>query len=194
MTGLKDGLIGNRWRTATLILTIALIALAIAVVGLLVARSDLSQQLTTATEDLDAATRRRDDLQEQINDRESQRRADEAAAARLAAEQAEKQQRAEEEAARAAAQQAAAQEAQAAARRTLPGSGIVAIGSEKEPGTYRTDGPASGSSCYYAVLSSPTGSGIDNIIDNNNAQGPAIVQLSPGQYFESSRCQSWTIQ
>jgi multidrug efflux pump subunit AcrA (membrane-fusion protein) len=194
VTKLRDALVGNRWRTAAIVLVIALIALAIAAIGLLVARSNLSQQLTAATDDIDAVTRRRDELQEQVNDRESQRRADEAAAARLAAEQAEKQQRTEEEAARAAVQQAAAQEAQAAARRTLPGNGIVAIGSEKEPGTYRTDGPASGSSCYYAVLSRPTGGGVDNIIDNNHVRGPAIVQLAPGQYFESSRCQSWTIQ
>jgi len=194
MNRLKRAITGNWWRTATVILGVVTVALVAATTVVLFSRSDLSEELTVTTEKLRTVTQRRDALQDEVNDRESQRRADEAVTARLAAEQAEKQRVEEETAARAAAQEAAAHEAATAARRTLPGNGIVAIGSEKEPGTYRTDGPASGGSCYYAVLSSPTGSGVDNIIDNNNVQGPAIVQLSAGQYFESSRCQPWSLQ
>lgn|GEM_PF-1843115 len=93
---------------------------------------------------------------------------------------------------RAAEEQAAAQAA-AAAKSKIPGSGTFAIGSDKTPGTYQTPGPERGfSSCYYAVLSSPTASGIDNIIDNNNISGQGIVSLKAGQYLETSRCQDWT--
>ena len=41
-----------------------------------------------------------------------------------------------------------------------------------------------------AIRSAPNG--FDGILDNNNTQGPAIVDLQPGQYFETSYCQTWT--
>jgi membrane protein involved in colicin uptake len=161
--------------------------------------------------EIDSISAERDDLESQLNDRQAKQAADRAAADRIEAEREQKEreaaerQAAEEKAAadRAAADQAAAEKAAAdqaaadaaaeAARNTIGGSGIYEIGAEKNPGTYRTSGPTPGrSSCYYAVLSSPTGSGIDNIIDNNNIGGPGIVNLAAGQFFETTGCEDWT--
>ena len=160
-------------------------------------------------DELAAMTAERDDLQSQVDDRSAQTEADQAAAQKLQSEKdaadrkaAEDKAKADKAAAdKAAADQAAADKAAAddaaaafvaeAAKNTIPGSGIFEIGGDKNPGTYRTSGP-DGRSCYYAILSSPNGSGIDNIIDNNNIQGPGIVTLQAGQYFETNGCNDWT--
>ena len=159
--------------------------------------------------ELASTTAQRDDLQAQLDDRAAQLEADQAAAQRVqsekdaasqkaAADQAAAEKAAADKvaadqaaAAKAATDQAAAAAVADAARNTIPGSGIFEIGGDKNPGTYRTSGPVD-RSCYYAVLSSPNASGVDNIIDNNNIQGPGIVTLQAGQFFETSRCADWT--
>lgn len=67
-------------------------------------------------------------------------------------------------------------------------NGVYRIGTDIEPGTYRTDN-AVGDSCYYAWMSG-TGSNAD-IVDNNIIRGPGTVTLRDGEIFEASRC-TWT--
>jgi hypothetical protein len=71
---------------------------------------------------------------------------------------------------------------------SVSGDGIYKVGSDLQPGTYKTAG-ASG--CYYAILNSTDTS---DIADNNNIDGPAFVTVRSGQYLESSRCDDWVLQ
>jgi hypothetical protein len=69
------------------------------------------------------------------------------------------------------------------------GDGIYEVGKDMAPGKYHTNSPDE-YGCYYALLSAPSDAGFDNIIDNNNVDGPAtIVVNSP--YFESNGCGTW---
>jgi hypothetical protein len=88
-----------------------------------------------------------------------------------------------EQAERAAAALAAAE----AARNTIPGEGIFAIGADKNPGRYTMAGSPD---CYYAIRSAPNG--FEGILDNNNIDGPAIIDLAAGQFLETTRCAQWT--
>ena len=63
---------------------------------------------------------------------------------------------------------------------------VYAVGSDMQPGTWRTAG-ASG--CYYAILNSTD---TTDIADNNNTDGPATVTLAPGKYFDVNGCADWT--
>lgn len=72
-------------------------------------------------------------------------------------------------------------------RNTVAGEGIYQVGKDMKPGTYRTKGEMG---CYYAILNSPNTS---DIADNNNVDGPAIVSLSTGKYFEVSGCADWVL-
>lgn len=194
---------GRRWLVPTAVGVVALlVGLGIGAVG---AQSSLKEK----DDELATVTAERDDYRSQVEDREAQKEADQAAAQRIQAEKDEADRKAAADKAaadkaaadkaaadQAAAEKAAADQAAAAAaaeaqKDTIPGSGIFEIGNDKNPGTYKTSGPA-GRSCYYAVLSSPNGSGVDNIIDNNIVDGPAIVTLQAGQYFESNGCSDWT--
>lgn len=72
----------------------------------------------------------------------------------------------------------------------IPGDGTFEVGVDIEPGTYVSEAPSSGS-CYWARLSSSTGS--SNIIDNNISAGQSIVTLSASDaFFETGRCDGWT--
>lgn len=151
---------------------------------------DENAALSATNERLD---RQRSDLADEVNDREAQRKADEAEAERIAAEQ---EQQAQEKAAadqKAAEEAAAAAAAAEAARNTIPGNGIFAVGPEKAPGRYRTEGPTGANpvGCYYAILRAPTSDSIDNIIDNNIVNGPGFADLPEGTFFESTSCQDW---
>jgi hypothetical protein len=195
----------RRWLLPTAIGIVALlVGVAIGSVG--------AQSTVKEKEDaLAAMTMERDDYRSQVDDRQAQTDADTAAAQRIQAEKDEADRKAAADKAaadkaaadkaaadqaaadKAAADQAAAAAAAEAQKSTIPGSGIFAIGDDKNAGTYKTTGPAGGrSSCYYAVLSSPTSDSFDNIIDNNNIQGPGIVTLRAGQYFETNGCSEWT--
>jgi hypothetical protein len=196
----------RRWLVPT---AIGVVALLIGVaIGALGAQSSVKEK----EDALAAMTKERDDYRTQVDDRQAQTDADNAAAQRIQAEKEQADRKAADQKAaadkaaadkatadqaaaeKAAADQAAAAAAAEAVKNTIPGSGIFAIGDDKNPGTYKTSGPAGSNivGCYYAVLSSPNGSGIDNIIDNNIIQGPGIVTLKAGQYFETNGCSEWT--
>jgi len=55
------------------------------------------------------------------------------------------------------------------------------------PGTYEAPG---GDRCYWAKLSSPSGEGIDNVIDNGGFNNRPIVNVD-SPYFETSNCGTW---
>jgi len=202
----------QRWWLKAALAGLVIVALTIAVIVQQVRIAELNSQVDRTQERLGAVRDTNRELSRKVADRQSQREADEAAVARVEAEEqaAERKATEREEAAEAARLAEQAREAEESAREaeeaqqreaaeqelrnTLPGDGIVAIGAEKNPGTYRTDGPGRSSSCYYAVLNAPSGPGISNIITNNNISGPAIVVVAQGQFFESSGCQSWKRQ
>ncbi len=73
--------------------------------------------------------------------------------------------------------------------RTSFGDGKFIIGTDIDPGTYRSE---VGSGCYYARLSGFGGT-TDEIIANANASGPALVTIAPtDKGFQSSGCGKWT--
>lgn len=68
--------------------------------------------------------------------------------------------------------------------------GIHVVGTEIQPGTYRTRKASSG--CYYSRLSGFGGS-LSEVISNENTDAPAVVTIDPTDAgFKSSRCGSWT--
>ncbi|MGH2496986.1 MAG: hypothetical protein ACRDIV_19985 [Ktedonobacteraceae bacterium] len=68
--------------------------------------------------------------------------------------------------------------------------GTFQVGSDIQPGTYRTQSGSSG--CYYARLKGFSGT-IDDILSNNNTDDPAIVTILPSDKgFESQNCGTWT--
>jgi hypothetical protein len=77
----------------------------------------------------------------------------------------------------------------AAAEANTFGNGIHQVGRDIQPGQYHTDGSAGG--CYYALLTAPSGPGVDHIIDNNNISGPATLVIE-SPYFETSGGCTWT--
>jgi len=67
--------------------------------------------------------------------------------------------------------------------------GTYIVGTDVEPGTYRSSGS---SGCYYARLSGFSG-GLENLIANDNTDAPAVVEIAPTDAgFESKRCGTWT--
>ena len=70
------------------------------------------------------------------------------------------------------------------------GDGIHIVGSDVQPGMYRTKKGTSG--CYFARLSGFSGE-FKDIIANENTDSPAVVAISPtDKGFQSSRCGTWT--
>ena len=70
------------------------------------------------------------------------------------------------------------------------GDGTFQVGSDVQPGTYRTRESSSG--CYYARLGGFSGE-FEDILANGNATGPAIVTIEPTEAgFESNGCGTWT--
>lgn len=76
------------------------------------------------------------------------------------------------------------------ARNTIPGDGVYRVGQDMKPGTYRTTGGTT-TPCYWSINADANGA---NIIQNNIGEGPALVTVSEGQFFETTRCQDWTLQ
>ena len=69
------------------------------------------------------------------------------------------------------------------------GSGMYLVGSDIQPGTYRSGG---GDFCYWERLSG-TGGSFSEIIANDISDGPSIVTISPTDVaFDSSGCGTWT--
>lgn len=89
-----------------------------------------------------------------------------------------------------------AEEEVQAASGTIPGDGIFIVGTDIEPGTYRTTGPAGGESwqmCYSARLSGLSGE-LDDIITNDISKGPKTVQVaSSDEAFDTSGCSAWEL-
>jgi hypothetical protein len=54
-------------------------------------------------------------------------------------------------------------------------SGTYVVGTDIQPGVYKTAGPSAGDSCYWAVLNSLD---TNDIADNGNTEGPATIQVS----------------
>lgn len=74
------------------------------------------------------------------------------------------------------------------AANTIPGSGVYLVGTDIQPGRYRS---TDNSSCYWARLSGLSG-GFGDIIANDNVNGQAVVQIkSSDTAFETSRCSDW---
>jgi hypothetical protein len=77
----------------------------------------------------------------------------------------------------------------AAAPLVVFGDGTYRVGRDVPAGTYRTRG---GDGCYWARLRSFSG-GVNAILANENASGPAIVTLKrTDKGFETERCGRWT--
>lgn len=76
------------------------------------------------------------------------------------------------------------------------GNGTHKAGTDFPVGTYRTQGPTPSDffpNCYWARHSNASGD-FDAIITNGNSEGPVTVTINPGEYFESSGCQTWKKQ
>jgi multidrug resistance efflux pump len=68
---------------------------------------------------------------------------------------------------------------------SIPGTGTFLVNKEINPGTYRA---AANPGCYWERKSS-LGGGVDSIADNDNADGPVIVAISPADVaFQTSGC------
>jgi len=73
--------------------------------------------------------------------------------------------------------------------RTSFGDGDFIVGTDIQPGTYRSSG---GGSCYYARLGGFSHE-LSDVIANDNAQAAAVVTIAPGDKgFESQGCGTWT--
>src|SRR6478672_1217405 len=72
------------------------------------------------------------------------------------------------------------------------GSGTFRVGigpGRVHPGTYRSSG---GSGCYWERLRNFSG-GLNSILANDNAEGPAVVTiLNTDRGFDSHSCGQWT--
>ncbi|WP_159944405.1 MULTISPECIES: hypothetical protein [unclassified Nocardiopsis] len=77
------------------------------------------------------------------------------------------------------------------------GNGVHRVGEDIGPGTYTTDGPDPDDlfpMCYYARLSGLSGE-LDDIIANNNIEGPGSVVVEEGDTaLELSGGCEWTLQ
>jgi hypothetical protein len=63
--------------------------------------------------------------------------------------------------------------------------GMYLVGTDIEPGEYKTTGPGTGGMCYWARLGDSGGA---NIIANNLTEGPTRVTAVNGEYLEISGC------
>jgi hypothetical protein len=75
------------------------------------------------------------------------------------------------------------------ASNTSFGAGAYIVGTDMQPGTYRSSG---GNNCYYERLRDFTG-GMHSIIANGNTNNPTIVTIAPTDAgFQSHNCGTWT--
>jgi hypothetical protein len=74
--------------------------------------------------------------------------------------------------------------------RALPefANGLFEIGTDVQPGTYRTDGPdgTNAGGCYWSRTSS-TG----DLIQNGVIQAPGTISVRPGERIDSTGCLPW---
>jgi len=69
------------------------------------------------------------------------------------------------------------------------GSGTFVIGQAVPPGLYVSTG---NTLCYWQRATDASGS-LGSIIENDNAQGQALVELNAGEVFTTTRCSRWTV-
>jgi hypothetical protein len=73
--------------------------------------------------------------------------------------------------------------------RTTFGDGDYIVGTDIQPGTYRSTGQ---SGCYWARLKG-FGHTVGDVLANDNTDNPAVVTIAAtDQGFESARCGNWT--
>lgn len=72
---------------------------------------------------------------------------------------------------------------------TIPGEGTFLVGSDIQPGTYRS---VDNSGCYWQRSSDTSGS-FEGIIANGNVEGQAVVTIDSSDVaFTTNRCNDWT--
>ncbi len=154
---------------------------------------DVNRRLASTSRELRTVRQERDAALRRVNDRNSKQRAEEAATAAAKAKQEAADRKKVDDALaeqKRLADEAAAQQAQAAAaealRNKIDGDGVYAIGTDKNPGRYKTTGSPTG--CYWQISPDPNGS---DIIENDFGDGVAYAQVSPGQFFQTKGCGSW---
>ncbi|MFD7028102.1 hypothetical protein ACFWAR_08735 [Streptomyces sp. NPDC059917] len=70
--------------------------------------------------------------------------------------------------------------------------GMLRVGSDIAPGTYKSEGRAKGSSNCYWERTKDAEHGLDSIAANDNPTGSAIVTIDADDaYFKSSGCADW---
>jgi hypothetical protein len=74
---------------------------------------------------------------------------------------------------------------------TIPGDGTFMVGTDIQPGTYRST-PADSSGGYWERLSGLSGN-LGDIIANDTVTGPAVVTIAPSdKAFHTERMNTWT--
>jgi hypothetical protein len=77
------------------------------------------------------------------------------------------------------------------AANTISSDGTYLVGTDIQPGLWRSDGGTDGMPCYWKRLSGLSGS-LDDIIQNNVSDGPQVVQIQPtDKAFVTAHCQNW---
>lgn len=155
--------------------------------------NDVNRRLASTSRELRTVRQERDAALRRVNDRISKQRAEEAATAAAKAKQEAADRKKVDDALaeqKRLADEAAAQQAQAAAaealRNTIDSDGVYAIGTDKNPGRYKTTGSPTG--CYWQISPDPNGS---DILENDFGDGVAYAQVSSGQFFQTKGCGSW---
>ncbi|GHF77259.1 hypothetical protein GCM10018790_64210 [Kitasatospora xanthocidica] len=75
---------------------------------------------------------------------------------------------------------------------TIGGDGSYEVGTDVQPGTYKSKGPKPGGigMCYWERNNG--GDGVGSIIANDTVQGPATVTIKTGdKIFKTTACQEW---
>lgn len=76
---------------------------------------------------------------------------------------------------------------------TIPGDGTFLVGTDIEPGTYRSAGGEGLTPCYWARLSSLTGE-LGSISNNHLAEGSTLVTIKASdKAFETRGCQDFEL-
>lgn len=83
---------------------------------------------------------------------------------------------------------ASLEQAQATKQMSTFGDGTWSVGEDILAGTYRS---TAGGGCYWEILKSPSGGGLNNIVDNGF--GPnATITISTGQWLRVEDCGEWS--
>jgi hypothetical protein len=83
---------------------------------------------------------------------------------------------------------ASLEQAQATEQMSTFNDGTWSVGEDVLPGTYRS---TAGDNCYWEILKSPSGGGLNNIVDNGFGPG-ATITVSTGQWLRVEDCGKWS--